>query len=694
MLALVVGLGVLVPTLVAAGGQGREPGRERVYRLANGCHAVFGFGSGAFVRTTPEGYRADAVASDAEPLFLEPTGLGTFVLQDRDGRHVAVDDPVGSVVDLHVPLGVTRADEVGEPAEWRLEVEPPGITLTSTMTGHSLATGPDGTLRLVEDDPGRSGLFRFDRVAGCTPFPEADLGATGEPFSGTNPDGTVRGIADVHTQVSGFLRLGGRAIHGDPFHRFGITHALADGADDHGPEGTLDLLGNLLREGVPVGSHDTTGWPTFPEWPAHDTYTHQQSYHVWLQRMWMAGLRLMVTNAVADEQLCQVMPRRDHGCDEMDTVRMQLATLREMERYIDAQAGGPGRGFFRIVEDPSEARRVIEDGRLAVVLGIESSKLFGCGEYRGEPECTREDVDRGIEEFHELGVRTVFPTHWFDNAYAGAGLFGQSELELNVLNRAETGHYYRVEACPEDGMGANLQSVGQHQAGDDPLSRLANQVQSEAVPTYPPGPHCNAMGLTDLGEHLVRRLADRGMLIEVDHVGARAKARILDIAEECRHPVVSSHFHAGGTTSPPQFRRILATGGLAAPLNPPPEEVPDTVARLEELAGDHPWFAVPMSSDTGGLNTLPGPPEDTTVTYPFSSIDGRVTFARQRTGDRVFDLNEDGVAHHGLYADWLEAVRLQPDSDRALDLLFRSAEAYLRMWERAEATHDCAGGHR
>lgn len=686
---------VMFVTMAPAGGpdgQATELSQDRIYGLANQCRVLFAHAADAFVVAREDGYRAEGqLPADGEPFFMEPTGLGAFVFHDRERQYLAVDDPVGEASGVPAPVGVTRTGDVGESAEWRLEGVPDGVTITSTASGHRLVADPDGELGLAEKgDAGDRGRFRFVGASGCTPFPEAEIGAVGEPFAGTRSDGTVWGIADAHTQVSAFQRLGGKVIHGLPFHRFGITHALAEGSDDHGPEGTADFLGNFLRNGAPAGSHDTAGWPTFPEWPAYDTYTHQQSYYVWLQRMWMAGLRLMVTNAVADEQLCQIMPRREHGCDEMDTVRLQLASLRELEGYVDAQAGGPGDGFFRIVGDPAEARRIIEDGKLAVVLGIESSKLFGCGEFLDEPECTADDIDAGIEEFHDLGVRTVFPTHWFDNAYAGVGLFGQSELELNALNKAETGHYYRVEDCPSEGMGADLQSVGQHQQGDDPLSQLVNDVQSQAVPTYPPGPHCNAKDLTDLGEHLIRRLIDRGMLIETDHVGAKAKNSILDIAEECVHPVVSSHFHAGGTTSTEQFERILAVGGLAAPINPSAEQLPATVRMLEDLAGDHPYFAVPMSSDTGGLAALPGPLEDTQINYPFTSADGQVTFIRQRTGEREFDLNIDGVAHHGLYADWLEAISLQPGGDHAIDVLFRSAEAYLRMWERATSPGPCS----
>jgi hypothetical protein len=97
---------------------------------------------------------------------------------------------------------------------------------------------------------------------------------------------------------------------------------------------------------------------------------------------------------------------------------------------------------------------------------------------------------------------------------------------------------------------------------------------------------------------------------------------------------------------------------------------------------------VAFGSDTGGINALPGPRADAAeepLEYPFRSYDGAVRFKRQRTGERSFDLNADGVAHYGLFPDLFADVAGQPGGRRALDTLFRSAEAYLRMWERTGA---------
>lgn len=652
--------------------------------LANGCAVLRNQDADAVVVATADGYAlADA---DGEPVYLKPTGLTdagdvSTMFHDTNARLLAADGET-----------VTATDTPDATADWVAQGDDAGgYRILAVADGRALAA-VDGALALVADASDPRTAFELVAADGCTPFPEAELGATGTPFSGTNDDGTVFGIADAHTHISAYQRLGGRVIHGDPFHRFGVTRALDDCAVDHGPQGNADAIGNFLRDGAPAGSHATDGWPTFSEWPVHDTYSHQQTYYIWVKRAWMAGVRLLMNHVSGDEQLCVLAPLKDAeaDCDEMAQARRQIASMRELERYIDAQNGGPGAGWFRIVESPVEARSVIEAGKLAVILGIESSKLFGCGEFMDQVECNEADIDAGIAEFWDLGVRSVFVAHWFDNTYGGAGLFDQSELTLNALNKLETGHYYRVEDCPEPNMGANLQSFGQQLPPGNPVTDAINQAQALAVPTYGPGPHCNARKLTDLGAYLIDALADVGMIIETDHLGAAMKNQVLDQLAPRGYPVVAGHYHAGGISSPTQLDRIINTGGIAAPIKPQPESYPIKVAELRAVHDGDTYFGVPLSSDTGGLAAQPRAPrdDDARVAYPFMSYDGQVTFTAQVTGDTTFDYNTLGVAHYGQYADWINAIGQHPNGNVALDALFRSAEAYLRMWERTQAASE------
>jgi hypothetical protein len=76
------------------------------------------------------------------------------------------------------------------------------------------------------------------------------------------------------------------------------------------------------------------------------------------------------------------------------------------------------------------------------------------------------------------------------------------------------------------------------------------------------------------------------------------------------------------------------------------------------------------------------------VVYPFTGING-IQVDKQRAGERVWDLNVDGVAQYGLYPDWIHDLGLVAETQRAGDAplirddMARGTEAYLQMWERA-----------
>jgi hypothetical protein len=655
------------------------------FALANHCFVLLTRSTGEVVAATADGYRTSSDQADAEVFFFKPTGLGTYMLSDEEGKLVALGDPATNAV--------IRSDTPGEAAEWapRLRSARAGA-FRSTLDGRSLAIEPTtGALVALPGDVGRRGRFDLAIVRDCrSSYPEASPGATGKPFKGTNRDGTVRGFADLHLHITSELRAGGAVVSGRSFDRFGITEALGNDADLHGADGSQDVTGNLLRDGLPFGTHDTHGWPTFAGWPVHDTNTHQQVYYRWLERAWMAGERLVVAQAIEDQPLCEIEPRKAHGCDETEVIAAEIKRLRGLQRYVDAQSGGPGRGWFRIVEHPREARRVIERGKLAVVIGAESSNLFGCSELQDEPQCTRRDVDRGLARAKRRGIRSVFIAHWVDNAFAGAALEGGDKgAFINVFNRYQTGHYFRTGPCPYPGQGEELDPLNTFE-----MTVLAQffpataPIAAEPPPSYPPGRQCNAKGLTRLGAYLVRRLIDEHMLIEVDHLSEWARKRVLEIAAKHDYPLVSGHTNTGGAWTPEELQQLYRLDGIAAAT---PDQAPQLAAKIAALRGHQGRrhrAGVPLGTDTGGFSSLPGPREDAAANplpYPFASHDGKVSFDRQTTGERTFDLNTDGVAHYGLFADLIADMERYEGGDVAARSLFRSAEAYLRMWERAYA---------
>lgn len=266
----------------------------------------------------------------------------------------------------------------------------------------------------------------------------------------------------------------------------------------HGQDGSDDITGNLLRSGSPAGTHDTQGWPSFSGWPTYDTYKHQQIYWRWLERVWLSGLRLIDAMVVEDEPLCDIEPKKNHSCDETQTLLLAVKQLRDLQDYVDAQYGGRGRGFLRLVTSARQARRVIERGKLAVVIGFESSNPFGCRLENQRPRCTREQIDAGIATLKAAGARSLFPAHWVDNALAGAALEGGDKGRfISAMQVSYTNGPFQTGPCPQPEQG-------------EPGTLGTRE--------------CNRRGLTELGEYAIRRLMDAHMLIEADHLSEHARA--------------------------------------------------------------------------------------------------------------------------------------------------------------------------
>jgi hypothetical protein len=377
--------------------------------------------------------------------------------------------------------------------------------------------------------------------------------------------------------------------------------------------------------------------------------------------------------------LCELQANRETNCDEMDTVRRGLQDLHDLQDYVDAQAGGPGKGFFQIVTDPYEARRVINQGRMAVVLEIEVSEPFGCA-GTDQPSCDQAQVDRQLDEMHELGVRSMLLLNKFDNPLTGVRFdSGPVGVLINGANRLSAGSFWSARTCtgpladntifsPEPQSGAVLGSVLD-----------AAGVPGGTAPAYPPPPHCNTRGLTALGRHVVQRLMDLHMIVNPDHMSqAAVDATLGELEARGYSGVISPH----GWMDPGNWPRIWKLGGMAFPGHS------DAAVYVREWQHYRPRQSPYLlgwgyGADLGGLSQQPPPSSDgASIAYPFTSYDGRVTFERQRTGDRTFDYAKEGVAHYGLYADWFADLRRLGGAALADDL-WNGAEAYLEMWERA-----------
>lgn len=716
----------VVDRAVESQGNNQTAVKQTRFSLANQCYAMSSSASGNYLVKDANGsHQASAPTPElGTAYYFKPSALGKYMVYSSD--EFLMQSPSTSAQ----PVSSARA--FGDDIEWAL-MENAGFdgsfTLTNTASGLVLAEDADsGQLVISQADSGSANqAFNFTPVNGCTAFPEIGTSSQGDTFT-ANPNQPVKGFADVHNHITATTFLGG-AHHGTPHHRFGVTEAVGSCEANHGQDGRLDLVANLFA-GTPEATHDVVGWPTFNDWPAYNSLTHEGLYYKWFERAYKAGLRIFVTNLVENETLCTlvtqaknaqnqtmnfapppVLGSEDSPCNEMNSAIDQIAYAKDLVDYVDAQEGGPGKGWLRIVTSPEQAREVIPQGKLAMVLGIEISHLFNCNITTAGPNCSKEKIDAELDRLYDLGVRQMFPIHEFNNAFGGNGIFDGAVLNLG--NFYDTGAFWETYDCPggennyEDYIlrepGAVMTSVPG--LGNDPLTSQIIANNPGILPLYPTDENrrqCNKLGLTELGKYAFQRMMEKGIIIEVDHLELSIKGDIIDMAERQSpaYPLVSTHGAHGGITKE-QVKRIIDAGGLVYPYQGTANSWNDTFKELSQFKSDKYDFAIGYGADTNGLGSQAGPrgADRPQIQYPFTLFEGSdwkgvfnsnvdpVVFDQQVSGERIFNANSEGQAHYGLKADWVEELRLEGGNE-ALKALYNSAEVYIQMWERTNAKRD------
>jgi hypothetical protein len=728
----------------------RTPGTADRYAPANGCFALKSAQSGKLVTRTADGFAA--TGGRGEPFRFQAFDLGKYLLfgskkdflatADQplptreaalvikgyiagtgDERVGAVKPPLNTVVDAGfgaietatAPVvaqirgdGIQAAAAPSASAEWVLKsvgrsfvlqqgyndgdpgdpgvLDPPiSATLTSSSAGVLAAATGKVTSKAAQ--------FSLVRTGGCAVWPTAANTVRGPIAKGATSFSQTKGYYDAHLHLMAFEFIGGKIRCGRPWHPYGISYAMVDCAD-HGPGGYGSVAEDLLSGNDPGAGHDTVGWPSFKSWPDEDSLTHEAIYYEWLERAWRGGLRMFTNLLVDNEQLCDIYPLKKNSCNEMDGVRLQAKRTRQLERFIDAQSGGPQRGWFRIVTDPLQARSVINSGRLAVILGIEISRTLDCREFLGTASCTAADIDRRLTEVYNLGVRQMEMANKYDNALTGVtGDSGTNGVVVSAGNLGETGHFWKMTACPKslkpEQHDKNQYDVADESGGtvgrDEIFGTILTMTGATGVaPVYAGGNLCNAVGLSSLGVSFIDGLIKRGMIFDPDHMSAIARQQALDhIAKRRYSGVMSSHSWSDDVN----YFRILSLGGIVAPHAGQSGSFLGKWAKLRAKADKRFLYGIGWGSDVNGFShqhSPRNPAKGKGVTYPFKGLGG-TTIDKGRTGTRVWDINTDGLNSYGQYPDWVQDVKVQAGKNAATFTrdLENGVEAYLQMWERA-----------
>jgi len=555
----------------------------------------------------------------------------------------------------------------------------------------------------------------------------------------------VRGFADLHSHPMAHLGMGGRAIAGAPWSPKGYADALANCQQPGRGHDVFNqpLLAAFLR-GV-LEQHGPCGFPTFADWPTHRTVFHQQMYVDWVKRAYSHGLRLLCALAVNNELMARQFGAVRYSDPNM--LDSQLAALGNFVKYVHQvcdDAGVPR--WLDLAKSPAEARALIANNQLAIVVGVEMDTLESLARRTNNDEPTHlskgpslptrslntnplgaTEVDVVLDALVQKGVSMVTPVHLADNSFAGTAIY---DANFDLLNRWLRGKYYDVRA--DGGVAFQLKDSG--------TLLFARTVLGLEAPKY--GGigwvlgHANARGLSVVGRQFLVGAMRRGLLIDVDHMSALATDDALALAKQHGYPVLSSHsafrdlgfwrdelkdpygwVHEGMKTKQ-QVDDILSLGGLVAPITNQHRckqhgaHVPNTQHGTSRTWAQAFLYAIDRVTQTGkggvalgtdfnGFAQQPGPRftrsgglDSTAVRYddPLKlTYFTREKLSRMKLPKRAndFDFNYDGLAHYGLLPDFLEDLRNVGVPGAAMDELFNSAERFIQCWEtcRARAPH-------
>jgi len=556
---------------------------------------------------------------------------------------------------------------------------------TSPMQGTGSSSGDPGTSTSSGSADASSGS---DTETGST---------TGEPQP------RLVGVADLHLHMFAEEAFGGGWLHGTVNGDEESALGPCDGGEpgDHGrlQEDLAPLIGECpdmsleeLQQLVPLvativagggevvgefiasipgssgetGEHEdrTGGFPNYDGWPRWDAIAHQQVWHQQLREAYDKGLRVEVISAVTLDWLCQALPDENvtrPDCNEMDDVILQL----EMANTF-AQDNSD---WVEIALTPADARRIVEEDKLAIILSIEASHIFAEGDWRAQ-----------LDQVYDLGVRTLQPVHQLDNRFGGAA---PHNTIFQIAQYAENCHV-------DYDCGLTTSTV-----------TLGFDVDAECR---------NTLGLTDEGKELVREMLDRGMLVDAAHLSEQSVRDLFEILEENDYyPFYLSHAHFREIMTPEKGEQekttpswvaqmVRQTGGMIglrtaheetstyehSPVENSCQGSSRSFAQAYDFGRLGLGVAIGLGSDLNGFIQQTRPrfgPQACSASFT-EEARCQAKAERESGPPRLgTDFDEKGMAHMGVVLDLIDDLEALGTD---VEPLRTSADDWVTMWERVE----------
>ena len=502
----------------------------------------------------------------------------------------------------------------------------------------------------------------------------------------------LTGFADMHAHPRGDLAYGEELFYGAPYGN--ISVAMGNCKADHSARGIGNKHGNLFRkilaqqterQNCAEWKDGKEGYPDFATWPGWCSILHQQMWVDWIERTHKGGLNIMVALAVSSHCIASAAKTKGPQDDE----QVLLNCIQGIKDLVEHSS------FMEIALTPSDVRRIVANGKLAVILGSEMDNI---GNFYSPQDHYKADfnaipnnkqIQGELDKLWDLGIRYIFPVHLNNTVFGGSAIMIST---LNVANKFTTSSEFIPEQVDtkESGIVFHLQNpiVG--------LNAVAKMFMPFLLPenvnpgrkgnytfwdTLPGFGHRNSLGLTASGRLGITYMMKKGFLIDIDHMSEKMANEVLELALANNYPVNSGHNGLRGDAGNEngrtlkQYAQLKQSGGMVGLGHG--KSARDFVKTYREVAQIMGYTNMAIGTDVGGFSPLPQRDSSITIVYDSS-------LTRCKTGNRTWDINTDGVAHYGLLPDYIRSWNAGGMTAREKKTFMSSAEHFTRMWEKCE----------
>jgi hypothetical protein len=199
-------------------------------------------------------------------------------------------------------------------------------------------------------------------------------------------------------------------------------------------------VANRERPGESPAERDFAPGGAVPTWW---NASHQMMHVNWIRRAYEGGLRVLVADAVNNRAIAWLLTANPSSVPMTDSQAIE----RQFDYLVALAAANSD--WMEIALSPGHARRIVGEGRLALILGSEVDSFGECDNVQTviresaanvvvTRRCDQAVLLRRLDHFYQRGLRKMNPIHLADNALGGMAIYSPVfNASSNWLNRGD-----------------------------------------------------------------------------------------------------------------------------------------------------------------------------------------------------------------------------------------------------------------